>query len=108
MLKRKPFLLPFEKLELLAILKRNIILLLLDPQLPNHQQCPQNSKTHHAKHLKNAFLDNNQTASNESLVTLLSVDNVSAKRARLLLAERSFCPLLAEFHLREQDLTNIS
>ena len=56
------------------------------------------------KHWKNAILYSNQTASNESLVTLLSVDNVLAKRARLLLAERSFCPLLAEFHLKEPNL----
>ena len=34
----------------------------------------------------------------------LSVDNVSAKRARLLLAERSFCTPLAELYLKEQNL----
>ena len=56
------------------------------------------------KHWKSAILDSNQTASNKALVTRLSVDNVSAKRACLLLAERSFCPPLAKLYLKEQNL----
>ena len=56
------------------------------------------------EHWKNAILDSNRTASNESLVRLLSVDNVSPKRTRLLLAERPFCRPVAKFRLKEQSI----
>ena len=56
------------------------------------------------KEWKNTILDSNQTAMNKSLASQLTVDNVLAKYARLLLAKRSFCPSLAQFHLKEQKL----
>ena len=39
------------------------------------------------------------------MVTQLTVGNVSAKYARLMFAEKSFCPPLTEFYLREQKFT---
>ena len=41
-----------------------------------------------AKNGKNAILDCNQSVANESLAPLLTVNNVSAKLARVLLAEK--------------------
>ena len=51
-----------------------------------------------------AILDCNQSVTNESLAPLLTVNNVSAKLARVLLAEKSFCPPLTDTYLKEQKL----
>ena len=56
------------------------------------------------KNWKNAILDCNQLVTNESLASLLTVNNVSAKLARVLLAEKSFCPPLTDTYLKEQKL----
>ena len=42
---------------------------------------------------------------NEPKVTQPTVGNVSAKHARLMFAEKTFCPPLTESHLREQTFT---
>ena len=39
------------------------------------------------------------------MVTQLTVGNVSAKYARLMFAEKTFCPPLTQFYLREQKFT---
>ena len=56
------------------------------------------------KSWKNAILDCNQSVTNETLAPLLTVNNVSAKLARALLAEKSFCPPLTDTYLKEQTL----
>ena len=57
------------------------------------------------KDWKNAILQGNQAHINEPMVTELTVGNVSAKCARLMFAEKSFCPRLTEPCLREQTFT---
>ena len=57
------------------------------------------------KDWKNAILHGNQEHTNEPKVTQLTVGNVSSKYARLMFAERSFCPPLTESYLREQTFT---
>ena len=57
------------------------------------------------KDRKNAISQGNQSHTNEPKVTKLTVGNVSAKYARLLFAEKSFCPPLIESYLREQTFT---
>ena len=57
------------------------------------------------KDWKNAILHGNQEHTNEPKVTQLTVGNVSAKYARLMFAEKSFCPPLTESYLREQTFT---
>ena len=52
-----------------------------------------------------APLHGNQEHINEPTVTQLTVGNVSAKYARLMFAEKSFCSPLAESYLREQTFT---
>ena len=54
------------------------------------------------KDWKNAILHGNQEHTDEPTVTQLTVENVSAKYARLMFAEKSFCPPLTESYLREQ------
>ena len=53
----------------------------------------------------NAILHGNQAHTDEPTVTQLTVGNVSAKYARLMFAEKSFCPPLTESYLREQTFT---
>ena len=57
------------------------------------------------KDWKNAILHGNQEHTNEPKVTQLTVGNVSSKYARLMFAEKSFCPPLTESYLREQTFT---
>ena len=55
------------------------------------------------KDWKNATLHGNQEHTNEPTVTQLIVGKVSAKYARLMFAEKSFCPsLINESYLREK------
>ena len=53
---------------------------------------------------KTAILDCNQSATNELLVSFLTIDNGLVKLAHVLLAKKSFCPTLAEAYLKEQKL----
>ena len=57
------------------------------------------------KDWKNAILNGNQAHTDEPTVTQLTVGNVSAKYARLMFAEKSFCPSLIESYLTEQIFT---
>lgn len=57
------------------------------------------------KDWKNAILHGNQEHTNEAKVTQLTIGNVSSKYARLMFAEKSFCPPLTESYLREQTFT---
>ena len=57
------------------------------------------------KDWKNAISHGNQAHTDEPKVTQLTVGNVSAKYARLMFAEKSFCPPLTESYLREQTFT---
>ena len=57
------------------------------------------------KDWENVILHGNQEHSDEPTVTQLTVENVSAKYARLMFAEKSFCPPLTESYLREQTFT---
>ena len=54
------------------------------------------------KDWENVILHGNQEHTDEPTVTQLTVENVSAKYARLMFAEKSFCPPLTESYLREQ------
>ena len=57
------------------------------------------------KDWKNAILHGNHEHTNEPTVTQLTVGNVSARYARLMFAEKCFCPPLTESYLREQTFT---
>ena len=57
------------------------------------------------KDWKNAILHGNQEYTNEPKVTQLTIGNVSAKHARLMFAEKTFCLPLTESYLREQTFT---
>ena len=58
------------------------------------------------KDWKNAILNGNQEHTDEPTVTQLTVRNVSAKNARLMFAEKSFCSPLIESYLTEQTFTS--
>ena len=51
------------------------------------------------------LLHGSQAHTDEPTVTQLTVGNVPAKYARLMFAEKSFCPPLTESYLREQTFT---
>ena len=57
------------------------------------------------KDWKNAISHGSQAHTDEPTVTQLTVGNVPAKYARLMFAEKSFCPPLTESYLREQTFT---
>ena len=57
------------------------------------------------KDWKNAILHGSQEHTDEPKVTQLTVENVSAKYARQMFAEKSFCSPLTESYLRGQTFT---
>lgn len=54
--------------------------------------------------IEDTILDCNQSATNESIAPLLTTNNACGKRICVFLAEKSFCALLADAHLKEQKL----
>ena len=52
--------------------------------------------------IKDTILDYNQSATNESIVSLLTTNNACGKCIYVFLNEKSFCALLADAYLKEQ------